>query len=642
MPEYLAPGVYVEEVSFRQKSIEGVSTSTAGFVGPTRFGPIDGPPPLLTSFLDFERIFGGIDQLDFGAPVVNHVAHAVRAFFENGGSRLYVSRAFDPGDPVPGQDAAWRHHALKAVGGSPADLTLRARYPGEAGNFQVLVDIRVGPNIFLVGGGLGRLSGALGGDVLLVRDTASPLQAELSPPGAGLNWLSRAFDEANQVDTFRLRTPGVAEGASPLVTALGDGTDARIVTANVTISGLGRFTSDQFWEGLGFAPMAAPGDRPSILTVFAAVPANRSAALTVPLVVDAQLNDPVDVLEALTTPALLPLSPPSDTALELLERLASPPPGTSPRVQFSIRLEGGADGNQPDVAAYEGEDADGIKSGLVAFEDVDDISILAAPGSSDLDVVGNASVARTVQGLVISHCERMRYRIGVLDPLRGSSVGDVREDRGLIDSKHAALYYPWVTILDPLTEQEIKLPPSGFICGIYARNDVERGVHKSPANEIVRLAIDFEFRLNKAQQDVLNPEGVNCLRLLEGRGFRVWGARTISSDPEWKYVAVRRYFNFLEHSIDRGTQWAVFEPNGPILWENVRRTVDDFLFSEWMSGHLLGETPAQAYFVRCDLSTMNQNDLDNGRLVCLIGVSPLRPAEFVVFRIGQKTLDSPA
>ncbi|RMH34166.1 MAG: phage tail sheath family protein, partial [Nitrospirae bacterium] len=184
------------------------------------------------------------------------------------------------------------------------------------------------------------------------------------------------------------------------------------------------------------------------------------------------------------------------------------------------------------------------------------------------------------------------------------------------------------------------LPPSGFVCGIYARNDVQRGVHKAPANEIVRGALRFETDINFAQQEVLNPLGINCLRSFPGRGLRVWGARTISSDPEWKYVNVRRYFNYLEHSVDRGTQWAVFEPNGERLWANIRETVSSFLYNEWISGALLGKNTDEAFFVRCDRSTMTQNDLDNGRLICLIGVAVLKPAEFVIFRIGQKTADS--
>jgi phage tail sheath protein FI len=227
----------------------------------------------------------------------------------------------------------------------------------------------------------------------------------------------------------------------------------------------------------------------------------------------------------------------------------------------------------------------------------------------------------------------------VLDSGDGQTIADVRAMRSRYDSKYAAIYYPWVKVLDPVTQDEIALPPSGFIAGIYARNDTQRAVYKAPANEVINLAIGFEQTINKAKQEVLNPEGINCLRFFEGRGFRVWGARTISSDPEWKYVNLRRYFAYLARSIDRGTQWAVFEPNGEDLWANIRRTIEDFLENEFQNGALLGSRMNNAFFVRCDRTTMTQNDLDNGRAVCLIGVAPLRPAEFVIFRIGQWTAD---
>jgi phage tail sheath protein FI len=153
-------------------------------------------------------------------------------------------------------------------------------------------------------------------------------------------------------------------------------------------------------------------------------------------------------------------------------------------------------------------------------------------------------------------------------------------------------------------------------------------------------ALRFESDINFAQQELLNPAGVNCLRFFPGRGYRVWGARTASSDPEWKYVNIRRYFNYLERSIDNSTQWVVFEPNGERLWSNIRETISSFLYNEWTSGALLGASPKEAYFVKCDRSTMTQNDLDNGRLICLIGVAAIKPAEFVIFRIGQKTADA--
>jgi phage tail sheath protein FI len=249
--------------------------------------------------------------------------------------------------------------------------------------------------------------------------------------------------------------------------------------------------------------------------------------------------------------------------------------------------------------------------------------------------------------LLISHAEKPRaYRIAVLDTPANLTPSQARLERARIDSHRAAIYYPWVTVANPLArpgtteKREIQLPPSGFLCGIYARNDVEKSVAKAPANEVVRSALRFERDVNFAENQMLNPLGVNCLRFFPGRGYRVWGARTASSDPEWKYVNVRRFFNYLEASIDRGTQWAVFENNGERLWSNIRETVESFLYNEWISGNLLGSTPKEAYFVRCDRSTMTQNDLDNGRLICLIGVAALKPAEFVIFRIGQKTAEA--
>lgn len=403
------PGVYVEDGDLGDKPIEGVSTNTAAFVGPTRCGPTQGRPDLLTSFADFERVYGGLEHLDFddvAAPVPNDTAHAVRAFFAEGGEWAYVARIFRPG--------------------------------------------------------------------------------------------------------------------------------------------------------------AEEGERPT----------------------------------------------------------------------------GPGDGRRPTAADYEGSDG---PSGLRALEDLEDISIVAAPGSTrDTGCGEDRHNAEAVMQLLIAHCERVRYRVAVLDSINGQSPDDIRGLRGALDSSHAALYYPWVSIDDPLAGGEILLPPSGFVAGIYARTDAERGVHEAPANQVIRSARGLEVTLDKAQQEVLNPLGINCLRHLEGLGFRVWGARTVSSDPEWKYVNVRRYFLYLERSIDKGTEWAVFEPNGESLWDRVRHSIERFLHGELTAGRLQGAKPEDAFFVRCDRTAMTQADIDAGRLVCLIGVAPVRPAEFVIFRIGQKTADSVA
>ena len=408
------------------------------------------------------------------------------------------------------------------------------------------------------------------------------------------------------------------------------GFEVRVVTITVTV--LQQDGTTLVWDGLPPDPdHQRDGSPDSLAKKFAVKPSNLAQERTLPIIITAGngVTSGLDWLNALFT-----------ARTDLHTNLENPRSSDADR-SVDAELTGGSDGLRPELTEYEGkaDETENTKTGLKAFEDIEDISILAAPGSTFGFENGYRANAASITNLLISHAERMRYRIAVVDSGDGQSIAQVRAMRAKLDSKYAALYYPWVRVLDPVTRMEIHLPPSGFVAGIYARNDINRAVYKAPANEVVNGAIGFEILLNKSQQDVLNPEGINCFRFFEGRGFRLWGARTISSDPEWKYVNLRRYFIYLERSIDRGTQWAVFEPNGEQLWANVRRTIEDFLLNEWMNGALLGEKPEKAYFVRCDRSTMTQNDLDNGRLVCLIGVAPLRPAEFVIFRIGQWTAD---
>jgi len=630
MPEYLAPGVFVEEVSFRNKTIEGVGTSTAGFVGPTRFGPLSGEPELLTSFADFERIYGGIDQLAYGGDSMhNYVAHAVRAFYEEGGNKLFVSRVYRQS----GDDDGVAEATLVGDGSPPPGLRLRARYPGLAGNFRVEMVLRVGENIRdteLIDpvepslGGRPVLRGASNHDTVIGFDDASP------PVGA-VYYVQREIDE----DGLLVYWLFAADGTE---TQLADITRAHRLTVGVIVIPTGQFEDEQAWEGLTFHPE----HRSSLSRHFGAQPSSRAAALTLPLVVEGiDAQNGAAIAEILLAQSNLRDSSP------VRDSLFDDSVGDRAR-SLAVRLSGGSDGERPRARDYQGDEATIVvddetrveKSGMLAFEDVEEIFSVAAPGATFGLANDYGDDAQAIIRLLISHCERMRYRVAIIDSADGQALSEVRALRAGIDSTRAALYYPWVKIVDPVTEDEISLPPSGFMAGILARNDIQFGVHKAPANEVVRLATNFETLLNKAQQEALNPEGVNCLRFFEGRGFRVWGARTASSDPEWKYLNVRRYFHFLERSIDRGTQWAVFENNGPELWANVRSTIEDFLYNEFRSGHLLGTKPAEAYFVRCDRSTMTQNDLDNGRLICLIGVSPLRPAEFVIFRIGQKTADA--
>jgi Bacteriophage tail sheath protein len=278
----------------------------------------------------------------------------------------------------------------------------------------------------------------------------------------------------------------------------------------------------------------------------------------------------------------------------------------------------GADDRRPVASDYE--------SALKRLEHTPEIAVVAAPGASIAEVL-------------VDHAERMRYRFAVLDPEPGQTVDEVSALRERLDSSYGALYYPWVRAPDPVANSEIDLPPSGYVAGIFARTDTSRGVFRAPANEPLESALGLETTLSDDDAERLNSRGINPLRHFQDGEVRVWGARTVSSDPEWKYVNVRRYFVYLEHSIDRGTQWTVFEPNDEALWANVRASISDFFLNEFRAGALAGDRPDDAFFVKCDRSTMTQEDLDNGRLICLVGVAPIRPAEFVIIRIGRWTSD---
>lgn len=855
MPEYLAPGVYVEETSFRAKSIEGVGTSTTGFVGATRYGPIDGEPELMTSFSQFERIYGGLDPLNYdGTEVVNYLAHAVRAFFDNGGSRLYVARAYQfpelPEGPIgeTAEEEAARE-ALLGLGTalvpaaapqvetvsqaaiaaastifSALDRAIARLQQAQAGATTILrfairqvqlaaptvdvstdLDYAYGEDGDDIGAQLSAAITALpDGDDKTALQTAQTtwqsvidaaddaLQSTVTPievgtnaqtavqgayetgaaegataalPGAAqLGILSTA---GNTATTTANTIAGEAAALPPLGTALTDAlaglnsvatstaattavenlvtaaqaviipaqtaddpitTAARLATVegrvaianattdwvarfpgaagNMTVVVTGRLATNVLMAGSSGAAVKQirPGDLvvlrrggtalvysvqregenwqfqpatgspvplsglsvandaviPLTLTVEVLLPGKFAQ----PLVWDnltvsnlpSRVRDSVtqvfnstiaNRLQELETPVILQ----PRTALRMAQLagdlldLADWEPLIADGTLSHSRIYGltnGSDGQIPEPTHYRGleNSQTSVKSGLLSLADLEEISIVAAPGYSYTynQATRNAAILTISQDL-ITHCENLRYRVAVLDSPNDQSLSGVREYRALLDTTRAALYYPWVRILDPVSDQEIALPPSGFMAGIYAHNDGQTGVHKAPANEVVRGAIGLELVINKAQQDILNPLGINCIRFFEGRGIRVWGARTISSDPEWKYLNIRRYFVFLEASIDRSTQWAVFEPNGEQLWAKVRRTVEGFLENEWREGHLAGSKLEEAFFVRCDRSTMTQNDLDNGRMICLIGVAPLYPAEFVIFRIGQWTAD---
>jgi phage tail sheath protein FI len=630
MPEYLAPGVYVEEVSFRSKSIEGVPTSTTGYAGVTRWGPVQYPggprqtePRLITNFQEFERVYGGLEPLEMAPDIrLPYTAHAARAFFMNGGKRLYVSRVFTPGmqadNITPDWESALATRTVAVASTPPTNATWRARWPGKFGNVLIRVETMRTKDVAWTHPAFGRqATGARSGAVVMVTDGAQQLPADNSP-----------LDPA----------------ALAVVVVGPDGRQSFFKGDEETVVPVGPTDHLQLIELL--IQVEVSPDRTDEYSSLGLDPRQRRYVGRI-----LQRDDPEDEDAVVwldyggydpSNPTSLVFGEDGANAIDLLVALMTNP---------NPRLEGGTDGLMPAPDDLDGKDADldnaTVKAtGLRALGEIDDIAIVALP---DAGTYPTTVECRVAAGYLVTHAERLHYRIAVVDAPQGSSMNEIRSYRGQFDSRYAAMYHPWVEILDPTERaaqgsppRRILLPPSGFVTGIYARSDVERGVFKAPANEVVQGLTKFEANINKARQDVLNPAGINALRFFPGRGNRVWGARTMSSDPEWKYVNVRRLFIFLEHSIDKATQWAVFEPNNDQLWANIRQSVEDFLYIQWRDGALFGAKPADAYFVRCDRTTMTQNDIDNGRMICLIGVAPTMPAEFVIFRIGQWTAGAKA
>lgn len=564
MAEYLAPGVYVEEFDSGVKAMKGVGTSTAGFLGLAERGPVIGRPVLLTSFAEYQRRFGGYLS-ELEYGSCRFLPNAVEQFFTNGGSTCYVMR-------VAPEDAAI---AQSAEG--PVQVT--ARDPGAwANTMQVLLTrcVRARTQVLAAqGDGRYQLKDAAGfraGDILACRsgDTVS-YHKVTSLTGSVITADPALPDAAVDTDPVPLHT----------VEACG---------VDLAIRGGGQ---EETFAGCSLNPLA-----PDYLPA----EAEKSTLAALTLTVEDKTDDLLVLLGAQA----------GDTELR-------------------IGLAGGANGTLEGINAgvFNGTDGGpGKRTGIEAFREISDVSIMAVPGVTDANV----------QAKLIAHCENLTNRFAVLDaPLDCTSVDALNTHRSAYDTSYAALYAPWVQVYDPLLKRPTYLPPSGSVCGIYARVDIERGVHKAPANEIVKGCTGLAVQYNEAEQSKLNPNGVNLIRAIPGQGIRVWGARTCSSDGNWKYVNVRRLFIFLEESIRANTGWVVFEPNDESLWSRVKGTISLFLETQRRNGALMGSTPDQAYYVKVGTATMTQDDIRGGRLICEIGVAPVRPGEFAVFRITQIT-----
>jgi Bacteriophage tail sheath protein len=270
-----------------------------------------------------------------------------------------------------------------------------------------------------------------------------------------------------------------------------------------------------------------------------------------------------------------------------------------------------------------------VADDLATFEPIDEIAIVAVPGA----------LTNIQQDAIAAHCKKMEDRVAILDGQPDPANLDVASIQGTTqDNDYAALYFPWIKVFDPVTQAVISQPPSGHLAGIYARVDAQRGVHKAPANEFVVGAVDLDRKLTRAHQTTLNPDGINVIRSFEGN-IKVYGARTLggNANGEMRYISTRRFMNFLKESIDEGTQFVVFEPNSPALWQRIKRSVGDFLYNQWRDGALFGEKPEKAFFVKCDEETNPPSVREAGQVITEIGVAVVKPAEFVIFRIQQIT-----
>lgn len=576
MAEYLSPGVYVEEFDSGAKPMEGVGTSTAGFIGVAERGPVEGLPQLVTNFADFKRTYGGyLSANEYGD--FRFLSYAVEHFFINGGSRAFIARVA-PGD------------ALCAKGMLPSKeapvLTLTARNPGMWGNNLKVV---ISP------------SSKAKTQVFEVLETAAGKSYSVKNGAGFFPGDVVAFTDGEQVIYNRVKKcqDNIMSFEAEFEA---DVTDKELLPVKV-------ITTCEFNMEVRFEDIIESYDNLSF-NIETANFVEKKLAKSELVTVEYKAAEGAETI------------PPFHQLVAGDEAVAS------------ADFEGGSNGNALAMTAADFIGVDngaGKRTGIQAFVDNDVVSIIAVPGVTDPNV----------QLSLVAHCENLASRFAVLDiPRDARKVQDITNHRNMFDTTYAALYHPWITVFDPLDKRNFCIPPSGSIIGIYARSDNTRGVHKAPANEVVRACVGLDVQYNKGEQDILNPKGVNLIRAFPGQGIRVWGARTASSDGSWKYINVRRLFIFIEETIKANTNWAVFEPNDEVLWVRVQRTIEVFLTNLWRGGSLAGTSPEEAFFVNIGRSTMSQDDIDNGRLICVIGVAPVKPAEFVIFRITQKTGDA--
>jgi phage tail sheath protein FI len=688
MPEYLTPGVYMEEISVGPKPIEGVGTSTAGMLGLTERGP-EGVR-LVTNMGEFERWYGGHLK-------DSYLPAAVEGFFGNGGARCYIARIVSK--------EAKKSAAMLEDTDHKSKIYLRAIGPGAWGN-NIKVQLSK-PDSSSPSDSDSRNKFKMIVAYWMKNAPTEKIQPQPVPQIYDIltperltgykKVLKRNKDEITHEDISLLKvllpTPkrkeivGTVEAGDPeffgeLVAETTDSDKAvaaaviaecqltkksEIYKSDVSSEVIIRRKKELTYEDLLILSAILKNDNKSEicgsltedkvpshnekmsdilngnsnatqLTAFLNLIGPSLQQRKESLYRKEKCDDPAkllqtaDVLEVFDDLSIYASSPNYfakviNSQSFLIRITKEPGSDETPNYDFMPKIStepdfivpgNGTDGGHvapENFIGYSNAKA-GEKTGLEAFKEIDGINIVYCP---DIHWSGITDQL-TLQNAIKDHCESMKDRFAILDAPKGQR--EVNKVTRPVDSKFAAFYYPWIKVYDPLLKDRRLVPPGGFVAGVYARSDIERGVHKAPANEVIRGALELEFPISQEQQAVLNPRGVNVIRQFPDRGIRIWGARTASSDPEWKYINVRRLFLYVDKSIERGTQ-----------------SITNFLVTVWRDGALMGSTPEQAFFVDIGYSTMTPADLDNGKLICNIGIAPTKPAEFVIFRIFQKTLE---
>ncbi|MCX6045124.1 MAG: phage tail sheath subtilisin-like domain-containing protein [Chloroflexi bacterium] len=643
---YYSPGVYIEEVDKGPKPIQGVSTSITAFVGITAKAELlneDGfttrsllsEAKLITNWTQYENCFGSYHEKAF-------LPYSVRGFFDNGGQTCWVISI----------------HALEA---HPAQTLLYAKHPKDEkkeGEPSLLIYAKeAGP--------IGKkLKVGVTRDVDFVTKLISADSKKPDTKTEQAVQTGKKDDKDNKGENKTESIPPTTESKQPDTPTNSAIKEEPSSPAGATDWKRVQLAEDEFivlveMDGKRAQPQVVKlDDLPLWTTQSSKNTGNHKIIKTGKQQADGTDEkielEHIKMWRVTKNGRLAERMPKPVTAVELN--------GGAPKFDVELFKEDSDDYKLLDTTlTAEIDEADFLKrnapqlfngsatkrKGADGLEAIDNLNLVCAPdlvGLHKEKVIDDQQLI-SLQKSLLTFCQRTNYRFAILDAPHDrklpENILDWKQKEANFDSMYGALYYPWLKITDPLTGKTKEIPPSGHIAGVYARSDTQRGVHKAPANELVLGPItDVTLNVTKGEQDLLNPVGINCIRAFPGRGIRIWGARTLSSDPAWRYINVRRLFNYVEESVERSTQWVVFEPNDYFLWGRVRRDITAFLRTVWTSGALFGASPDQAFYVKCDEELNPPEIRDQGIMICEVGLAPVKPAEFVVFRFSQYAIEA--